>query len=135
MHHQCRRKCQISITDEIEEENAQINECHLIYTLFMNSESLSLFPPEGTTLAPYHCQTSPHTESEMLFYSELCLILRSGTASAHFQTWPSPRKASRCYGTLLSSSPTSHCCLSAPIQTPWREQPVLCRTLPQAAGR
>lgn len=45
----------ISITGDIENENAQINECQLIYTLFMNSESLSLFSlfsPEGTTLAP-----------------------------------------------------------------------------------
>ncbi len=34
---------QISITEEIEKQNAQIDECHLIYTLFMNSKSLS-FP-------------------------------------------------------------------------------------------
>lgn len=129
--HQCRRKCQISITEEIEKQNARIDECHLIYTLFMNSKSLSLLPlflPEGTMLAPHHRQTSPHTEFKMLFYSELCLIFRSGTASAHFQTWRSPRKASRCCGTPPLSSPTSHCCLSAPTQTPWREQLGLCRT-------
>lgn len=70
----------------------------------------------------------PHlTEFWMLFFSELCVIFRSGTASAHFQTWRSPRKASRCYGTPPSLSPTSHCCLSAPTQTPWREQLGLCR--------
>lgn len=130
-HHQCRRKCQISITEEIEKQNAQINECQLIYTLLMNSKSsLSplLFFPEGTVLAPYHYQTSPHTEFKMLFHPELCLIFRSGMVSAHFQTWRSPRKASRCCGTPPSSSPISHCCLSAPTQTPWREQLGLCRT-------
>ncbi len=112
-------------------QDAQIDECHLIYTLFLNSKSvslLSLFLPEGTVLAPHHCRNSPHTEFKMLFCSELRLILRSGMASAHFQTWQSPRKASRCYGTPPLSSPTSHCCLSAPIQTPWREQLGLCRT-------
>lgn len=54
---------------------------------------------------------------------------------ARFQTWRSPPKASRCCGTPPLSSPTSHCCLSAQTQTPWREQLGLCRTWLPAAGR
>lgn len=62
-HHQCRRKCQISITEEIEKQKAQTDECHLSYTLFMNSKSVSLFLPEGTmrpstTVKPRYAQNS-----------------------------------------------------------------------------
>lgn len=89
MHHQCRRKCQISITEQIGKQNVQIDECHLIYTLFMNSKSLSLFSqllPEGTTLALYHCQTSPHTEFKMLFS-----ILNYVSSSTVGRRWPISR--------------------------------------------
>lgn len=52
-----------------EKKTLGTDECHLIYTLFMKSKSLSLlslFLPEGTMLALSHIQTLPHTEFKML---------------------------------------------------------------------
>lgn len=67
MHHQCSRKCQISITEEMEKQKCT-NECHLIYVLLLNSKSPLWFLPEGTMLAPYHCQTLSQTECKTPFY-------------------------------------------------------------------